>query len=196
MEKQKILFVGVYLAGRIWRNYLSLRTKCSQFSIHQRMNKLQALWFGFFLFLVPDNSLSAHWYYVIREPKASTKGMYVLISIIIWEKMSLVHKCVRQYYHSLSMYQIFYNNNNNEFVLIMHIRLSNYAYMFLKDRLKHRPKTIPPTHFKILLKFWDNSIIQVSVYLWNCWNYAYVLHCGCFYVCIDGIDEILHCGCF
>ncbi|WJX44855.1 hypothetical protein P8452_31786 [Trifolium repens] len=33
-------------------------------------------------------------------------------------------------------------------------------YSNLKDRLKHRPKTIPPTHFKILLKFWDNNIIQ------------------------------------
>ncbi|CAI8595454.1 unnamed protein product [Vicia faba] len=29
-----------------------------------------------------------------------------------------------------------------------------------KDRLKHKPASIPKLHFKRLLKFWDNSIIQ------------------------------------
>lgn len=42
-----------------------------------------------------------------------------------------------------------------------HIKREHYLkYSTLKDRLKHRPEEVPEPHFRRLLKFWDNAIIQ------------------------------------
>jgi len=47
-----------------------------------------------------------------------------------------------------------------------YIKREHYLkYSTLKDRLKHRPEEVPEPHFRRLLKFWDNAIIQVNMYI-------------------------------
>lgn len=38
-------------------------------------------------------------------------------------------------------------------------------YSTMKERMKHRPLTIPEDHFKQLITYWKNTTIQVLFYL-------------------------------